>query len=54
LKKLEVKGWKEKMRDREQWRRSRGGQGSSGAVVPRKKKKNQCYTSWRPEFTRRK
>jgi hypothetical protein len=36
LKKMEVKGWKEKMRDREQWRLTgcRRGQGSPRAVVP--------------------
>jgi hypothetical protein len=40
LKKMEVKGWKEKMRGREQWRLVvEGAKGSPRAVVPRKKKK---------------
>jgi hypothetical protein len=39
LKKIEVKGWKEKIRDRKQWRLVveagfRGGQGSRRAVAP--------------------
>jgi hypothetical protein len=34
LKKMKVKGWKEKMRNREQWRHCRGDQGSPRAVAP--------------------